>query len=104
MTARTSNTQEMNPETEKIGSTMQKCFASGVQAHMFGRKNQVQPSRFTPLYFLGKDVDDFENIQPGFETLTLSAGKYVKFTSTPGKMPVVCMSMWQNIWKTNVVD
>lgn len=25
----------------------------------------------------------------------------MKFTSNPGKMPAVCIDMWQNIWKMN---
>ena len=114
ITARTSNAQEMNLETSQIGATMQRFFTGGMQAQIFGRKNpgtvfavytnyeSDEHGQYT--YFLGEEVDDFENIQQGFETLTIPAGNYVKFTSTPGKMPTVCIDMWQNIWKMNASD
>lgn len=114
ITARTSNIQEMNPETSKIGATMQKFFVSGMQAQIFGRKNpgtifavytnyeSNEHGQYT--YFLGEEVNDFESIPQGFEKLTILPQTYVKFTSAPGKMPAVCIDMWQNIWKMNTVD
>lgn len=114
ITARTSNTQEMNPETSKIGTTMQRFFTAGMQAQIFGRKNPgtvfavytnyESDEHGAYTYFLGEEVNDFENIQQGFETLTIPSQTYVKFTSDPGKMPAVCIDMWQNIWKMNAAD
>jgi nucleotidyltransferase substrate binding protein (TIGR01987 family) len=114
ITARTSNILEMNPETSKIGETMGKFFASGMQSQIFGRKNpgtvfavytHYESNEHGPYtYFLGEEVGSFENIPQGFETLTIPAQTYVKFTSTPGKMPTVCIDMWQNIWKMNAAD
>lgn len=114
ITARTSNAQEMNPATAKIGATMQKFFGSGMQAQIPGRKN---PGRVFAVYtnyesdehgyytyFLGEELNDFGNIPQGFETLTIPAQTYVKFTSNPGKMPTVCIDMWQNIWKMQAAD
>ena len=114
ITVRTSNAREMNPETAKIGATMQKFFASGMQTQIFGRKNpgtvfavytnyeSDEHGQYT--YFLGEEVNDFENTEQGFETLTIPAQTYVKFTSIPGKMPAVCINMWQNIWKMKAAD
>lgn len=114
ITARTSNALEMNPETSKIGTTMQKFFGSGMQAQIFGRENpgtvfavytdyeSDEHGQYT--YFLGEEVNDFENIQQGFETLTIPAQTYVRFTSDLGKMPAICIDMWQNIWKMNAAD
>jgi predicted transcriptional regulator YdeE len=114
ITARTSNVREMNPETAKIGATLQKFFGSGMQAQIFGRKNpgtvfavytnyeSDEHGEYT--YFLGEEVNDFENIQQGFETLTIHEQTYVKFTSDPGKMPAVCINMWQSIWKMKAAD
>jgi predicted transcriptional regulator YdeE len=114
ITAITSNAREMNPETSKIGPTMQKFFGSGMQAQIFGRKNPgtvfavytnyASDEHGEYTYFLGEEVNDFENIGQGFETLTIPAQTYVKFTSTPGKMPTVCIDMWQNIWKMKAAD
>lgn len=114
ITARTSNVQEMNPNTAKISITMQKFFSSGMQAQIFARKNphkvfavytnyeSDEHGQYT--YFLGEEVDDFKNIQQGFETLIIPAGAYVKFTSNPGKMPAICINMWQDIWKMKAAD
>lgn len=114
ITARTSNAREMNPDTAKIGTTMQKFFGSGMQEQIFRRKkpgtvfavytNYESDEHGEYTYFLGEEVSDFENIQQGFETLTILAQTYVKFTSDPGKMPAVCIDMWQNIWKMNASD
>jgi predicted transcriptional regulator YdeE len=111
ITARTSNTREMNPDTAKIGATMQRFFTDGMQAQIMERKNpgtvfavytnyeSDEHGQYT--YFLGEEVNDFENIPQGFEKLTILPQTYVKFTSTPGKMPAVCIDMWQHIWKMN---
>jgi predicted transcriptional regulator YdeE len=114
ITARTSNSLEMIPETAKIGATMQKFFGSGMQAQIFGRKNPMkvfavytnyesdEHGQYT--YFLGEEVNDFENIPQGFEKLTIPAQNYVKFTSGPGRMPAVCIDMWRNIWQMKAAD
>ena len=114
ITARTSNALEMTPETAQIGITMEKFFGSGMQAHILGRKNpgtvfavytHYESDEHGPYtYFLGEEVNDFDNIQQGFETLTIPAQSYVKFTSHPGPMPAVCIHMWQNIWKMTAAD
>jgi predicted transcriptional regulator YdeE len=114
ITARTSNTREMNSETAKIGATMQKFFGSGMPEQILGRKNPGTVFAVYTLYetdehgeytyFLGEEVNDFESISQGFEVLTIPAQTYVKFTSEPGQMPAVCIDMWQNIWKMKAAD
>lgn len=114
ITARTSNAREMSPETSKIGATVKKFFGNDMQAQIFGRKKpgtvlavytryeSDEHGEYT--YFLGEEVNDFENIRQGFETLTVPAQTYVKFTSRPGQMPTVCINMWQNIWRMKAAD
>ena len=111
ITARTSNTRERNPDTSKMGATMQKFFMNGMQAQIAERKtpgsvfavytNYESDEQGEYTYFLGEEVNDFENISKGFETLTIPVQTYVKFTSNPGQMPAVVIDMWQNIWKMN---
>lgn len=108
---RTSNALEMNPETAKIGPTMQKFFMKGMQAQISERKN---PGRVFAVYtnyesdkqgsydyFLGEEVNDFADKAKEFATLTIPTQTYAKFTSNPGQMPSVVIDMWQNIWKMN---
>lgn len=114
ITTRTSTALEMNPETAQIGKTLQKFFMNNMQTQISGRKN---PGRVIAVYthyesdahgaytyFLGEEVYDFENIPKDFETLTIPAQTYVKFTSDPGKMPAVVIDMWQNIWGIDATD
>lgn len=113
ITARTSNALEMNPDTAKIGTTMQKFF-SGAQAQILQRKkpgtvfavytNYETDEHGQYTYFLGEEVNDFENIPLGLETLTIPTQNYIKFTSNPGRMPHVCIDMWQNIWEMKEED
>lgn len=114
ITARTSNTHEMDPETSKIGATMQKFFGTGLQAQIPGRKNpgtvfavytnyeSDEHGEYT--YFLGEEVNSFESIPQDFKTLIIPAQNYIKFTSDSGKMPAVCIEMWQDIWRMNARD
>jgi len=111
ITARTSNMLEMSQDTAKIGATMQNFFINGMQLQILERKNpgkvfavytyyeSDEHGEYT--YFLGEEVDDFEKIPQGFETLTIPAQVYVKFTSDGGQMPDIVIDMWQNIWKMN---
>jgi predicted transcriptional regulator YdeE len=114
ITARTSNAREMNPETAKIGATMQKFFGNSMQSQISERKNPgtvfavytnyESDEHGDYTYFLGEEVNDITDIQPGFEVLTIPVQSYAKFTSAPGKMPAVCIEMWQDIWKMKAAD
>lgn len=108
ITARTSNSIEMNVDTAKIGVTMQRFFMGGMSAKISQRKN---PGRVFAVYtnyesnehgaytyFLGEEVSSFEGVGPEFETLTISGQTYIKLTSNPGPIPAVVINLWQNIW------
>ncbi|XVN40591.1 MAG: GyrI-like domain-containing protein [Rickettsia endosymbiont of Argas persicus] len=109
ITAITSNEAEMNPDTAKIGETMHKFLLEGLQSKIPNRKNprkvfavytnyeSDKNGKYT--YFLGEEVTFFENMEEGFEALTIPPQTYTKFTSDPGIIPKVVIDMWQNIWK-----
>jgi predicted transcriptional regulator YdeE len=111
ITARTSNALEMNQDTAKIGAIMQRFFMNMMQSQILKRKtpgrvfavytNYESNEHGEYTYFLGEEVDDFENSPQNFEILTIPAQTYVKFTSNPGQIPDIVMDMWQNIWKMN---
>lgn len=114
ITTRTSNIQEMSPKTSKIDVTMQKFFDNSMQAQIMERKNpgtvfavytnyeSNEHGQYT--YFLGEEVNDFKDVQPGFEILTIPEQYYMKFISDSGPMPAICINMWQNIWKMKAED
>lgn len=107
ITARTSNAAEFNPDTTKIGATMQKFFG-GLQNNILNRKNPGKvfavytnyesDANGEYTYFLGEEVTSFDNMDKEFEALTIPAQTYAKFTSDPGQMPSVVIDMWQKIW------
>ncbi|HJD60248.1 MAG TPA: GyrI-like domain-containing protein [Rickettsia endosymbiont of Omalisus fontisbellaquei] len=109
ITARTSNTAEMNADTAKIEATMHRFFADKLQDKILNRKtpekvfavytNYESDATGEYTYFLGVEVTSFENIDKEFSTLTIPMQTYAKFTSTPDQMPKVVIDMWQKIWK-----
>lgn len=103
--ARTSLELEMDPETAKIGETVESFFGQNLVKKIKARKRPGTTfcvytdyeSDFNGAYtfFIGEEVSDFEE---SLETLSIPSQRYVKFTSKPGPMPAVCIDLWQKIW------
>lgn len=114
LTARTNNRNEMNPQTSKIGELMGHYWKQNTPAQIPNRKNLgVTLSVYTEYesnehgdytYFVGEEVNSFENIPTGFQKLTIPAGKYVKFTTPAGKIPEVVINAWRKIWSMSTDD
>lgn len=108
ITARTSNAEEMQPSTAKIPATLARYFQQGLSNNIPHRKNPgVTYCIYTDYesdvtgqytYFVGEVVDQFNTLPNGLVALTLPAQHYVKFTTSPGVMPNVCIQSWQTIW------
>lgn len=111
ITTRTNNAKifEQDPSTNEIAATVQKYFHNGLAAKINARQNPgttfcVYTNYESDVngdytYFIGEEVSSFDGIDKEFETLTIPAQNYVKFTNQPGPMPAACVDMWQNIWK-----
>jgi predicted transcriptional regulator YdeE len=114
LTARTNNQNEMNPQTSKIGELASRFWSQNIAGQIANRKNpQVTLSIYTEYdsnehgdytYFIGEEVDSFENVSADFKKLTIPAAKYQKFTTPEGKMPEVVINAWQQIWKMSSGD
>jgi predicted transcriptional regulator YdeE len=114
LTARTNNKNEANPETSKIGELMCRYWTQNIATQISDRKNPgVTLSVYTQYdsnehgdytYFLGEEVNSFENIPTDLHSLTIPAAKYQKFTTPQGQMPEVVISAWQQIWKMSEDD
>jgi predicted transcriptional regulator YdeE len=114
LTARTNNTNEMNPQTSKIGELASRFWSQNIAAQIVNRKNpDVTLSVYTNYdsneygdytYFIGEEVSSFENIPTELEKLTIPAAQYQKLTTPSGKMPEVVMNAWQQIWKMSSDD
>jgi predicted transcriptional regulator YdeE len=109
ISCRTNNTSEMNISTAQIAPTMQKYFQQALGEEIPNRKNPGTTycvytnyeSDFTGdyTYFIGEEVNFLNPVSKEFAAIIIPAQSYAKFTSQPGAMPGVCISMWQNIWK-----
>lgn len=109
ITARTNNKLEMDPDTAKIGGTIQQYFHQQLAEKMTQRKNPgitycvytEYESDFTGdyTYFIGEEVTSFANLPKIFTELTIAPQTYAKYTSDAGPMPLVCINMWQKIWQ-----
>jgi predicted transcriptional regulator YdeE len=114
ISCRTNNTSEMNISTAKIAPTMQKYFQQALGEEIPNRKNPGTTycvytnyeSDFTGdyTYFIGEEVNFLNPVSNEFSAIIIPAQSYAKFTSQPGAMPGVCISMWQNIWRMKSAD
>ncbi len=114
LTARTNNKNEMNPQTAKIGELVGRFWSQNIASQISNRKNPgVTLSVYTEYvsnehgdytYFIGEEVESFENMPLGLKKLTIPATKYQKFTTSTGKMPDVVINAWQQIWKMSASD
>ncbi len=110
ITTRTNNKHlfESDPSTNKVAQTVQKYFHNSMPNNIPHRKKpNVTYCVYTDYesdhngdftYFIGEEVDSFDNLPEGFTTLTIPNQTYAKFTNSPGPMPMVCIDMWQKIW------
>ena len=114
ITAKTNNNDEMDPAKAKIGATLQQYFGQHLAAKIKNKKNSgtvfcvytwyESDSTGNYTYFVGEEVNSFEEIPEDFAEITIPYQNYVKFTNNPGQMPLVCIDMWQNIWKMEDED
>ncbi len=114
ITARTNNTNEINPSLAKITPTVQKYFHGGLPAKIPHRtKPGTTFCAYTDYesditgdytYFIGEEVTSFDHVPEGFQTLLIPAQVYAKFTTGPGPMPDVCINAWQKIWQMTPQD
>jgi predicted transcriptional regulator YdeE len=114
ITARTNNTNEIDPSLAKISSTVQQYFQGGLPSQIPNRKKPgITLCAYTDYesdmtgdytYFIGEEVSSFENLPEGFQTLTIQPQQYAKFTTEPGPMPAIIIDAWQKIWGMTTQD
>src|SRR6478736_9021983 len=102
LTARTNNKNEMNPATSKIGELAGRFWNQNIANQIPNRKNPgVTLSIYTEYdsnehgdytYFIGEEVNSFDNVPADLQKLTIPAATYQKFTTSPGKMPEVVIN------------
>lgn len=114
LAVRTNNKNEMNPQTSKIGELASRFWSQNIAGQIPNRKNPgVTLSVYTKYdsnehgdytYFIGEEVDLFENVSEDLQRLTIPEARYQKFTTPAGKMPEVVINAWQEIWKMSAND
>ncbi|MEI6806019.1 MAG: GyrI-like domain-containing protein [Myxococcaceae bacterium] len=111
---RTNNKTEIDPLAGKIFPCIQRYFHGQLANQILNRKKPGTTfcaytdyeSDYTGdyTYLIGEEVTDFDNVPDGFETLTIPAQNYTKFTNGPGSMPQVVMEPWFAIWSMSPVE
>lgn len=108
MSIRTNNQDEQNQETAKIGPLVGRYFSQqlaeqipnrinpGVTLCVYTDYESDEHGQYT--YFIGEAVSSIDEIPEGFTSKKISAGKFTKFTTEPGPMPMVVIKAWQHIW------
>lgn len=106
---RTSNNLEANPETAKIGKTIEHYFKNNLNQKISARAKpgttycvyteyeSDEHGEYT--YFVGEETDCHSDVDPIFTTLTIPASSYIKFECGPGEMPMICIDSWKKIWQ-----
>ena len=105
---RTGYQNELNWEVGKIFPCVRDYFHKGIANLIPERKNpgttfcaytdytSDHTGEYT--YFIGEEVDSFDNLPKELEQHTIPAQTYSKFTTEPGAMPDVVKEPWQKIW------
>lgn len=109
ITVRTNNVQEADKLKGKIFPCIQKYFHGSLADNISARaKPGTTFCAYTDYesdyngdytYFIGEEVASFDSVPEGFETLTIPAQSYAKFTTEPAPMPDVIVNAWQAVWK-----
>lgn len=115
MSTRTRNSDEMNPETSKIGklcglywgqsiaNQFQHRATPGVTYSVYTEYESDEHSEYT--YFIGEAVTSLSDQNTDhFKTLIIEPSTYQRFTTDAGKMPAVVIEAWQKIWQMKETD
>lgn len=110
----TDNATELNPATSKIGPLVRDYFSLNMPSILPNLSNPgVNIAAYTAYdnaenlgytYYFGEQVDSLELIPIGLATVTLPAGKYIKFTTDTGPMPTVVIDAWREIWNMSEAE
>lgn len=106
--ARTCNKNEQNWQEGKIFPCVQRYFQEGLAERIPHRQapgttlcvytEYESDVNGNYTYFIGEEVESFENVPEEFSTHTIPAQIYTKFTTQPGAMPSVLKNAWDHIW------
>ncbi len=114
ISVRTNNKNEFDPIKAKIFHMIEKYFSEKVSEKILNRRNPgITYCCYTDYendmngdytYFIGEEVVNFSDKITELGKLVIPEQNYVRFTNSPGKIPDVCIKMWQKIWKTSDED
>ena len=105
---RTTNQQEMNPATAKIGGLWERYFqeliANKISNNTSFESTLAAYTKYESDYngaydlIVGREVNSLSSIPAGMTGVTIPAGRYLRFTAT-GSMPKALIDTWTYIWK-----
>lgn len=111
---RTKNKDELDWTKGKIFPCVRKYFNDNIAAKIPHRKKtgttfcayvdyeSDHTGEYT--YFIGEEVDSFEDLSSDLEKYAIKPQVYTKFTTSSGPMPDVVKNAWQEIWQLSEVE
>lgn len=111
---RTNNEAEIIPLEGKIFGCIQRYFHQALYENIPNRKkpgttfcvytDYESDHTGDYTYFIGEEVDSFEDCPSDFVSHAIPPQDYVKFTNGPGPMPEVVREPWFKIWQMSEED
>jgi predicted transcriptional regulator YdeE len=106
---RTNNKNELSENEGKKFPCVYKYFHEAIAAKIQNRKKpgttfcvytDYESDHFGEYtYFIGEEVDSFDNLPLGLDKCVIQPQTYIKFTTESGAMPSVVKNAWQAIWQ-----
>jgi len=114
ISTRTNNKNEFDPAQAKIPNIIERYFKDEISEQILHRRNPgitycCYADYETDMhgdytYYIGEEVIRFDDQVTKLDKLTITAQSYARFTKGPGKMPDICIEMWQQIWQMSDKD
>ena len=107
---RTSFEKESSPQTSRIAPLVKKYLEEGAASGIPDRRKpgvtfcvyyeyQDDDHMGEYSYLIGEEVTSISAVPDYLEIVRIPEGKYVKFTTDPGKMPELIVDAWKEIWE-----
>jgi predicted transcriptional regulator YdeE len=99
----------MNPLNSQIGKLIARFYQENISEKIPARKmpgvtyaiytNYASDEHGDYDYVYGEAVENIAHVPEGLTAIILPAGRYIKLTLGPGKMPEIVINGWQAIWQ-----
>ncbi|NRB10512.1 MAG: GyrI-like domain-containing protein [Rickettsiaceae bacterium] len=101
--------EELSNGSTKIADLINNYYGSNIEKDIANRKTPgITYSVYSDYtsnylgnyqYHYGEEVSNSSKVSTNLHKVIIPTGKYIKFTTEPGKIPNVIIQAWQEIWQ-----